>query len=225
VTNTKGEEIAPKISRKKGCAKVTFEVPNNGYYTAYYLSKEKNNTSIAKYEYKYLDHSSDEKFTPEKIALHPHDDLPFDILRFRDGEDSFYARFTAGETLRFQVRKEGKPVKGARVTLKTQLGWQKSVRTDKEGIAKIMLIQDYLPDAEKFNRRFREKFIVTAQYRDDRGKYKISYAGTYSPSRDSYQSYKYGLIVFLMLLIVIGGAVFLYRIRIQKPFREVKFDE
>ncbi len=225
LTDVNGQEVTPKISRKKGCAKITFEVPDNGYYTTYYLYEKPGAVTIAKYEYKRFDHSSDEKFTPEKIALHPLRKLPFDILRYRDGEDSFYKRFTAGETLRFQVLKAGKPVKGARVTLKTQLGWQKSVRTDKDGIAKIMLIQDYLPDAEKFNRRYREKFIVTAKYKDDDGQYKISYTGTYSPSRDSYQSYKYGLIVFLLLLIVISAAVFLYRMRVQKPFKEVTFDE
>ncbi len=225
LTDVNGQEVTPKISRKKGCAKITFEVPDNGYYTAYYLYQKPGALTMAKYEYKRFNHSSDEKFTPEKIALHPLKKLPFDILRYRDGEDSFYKRFTAGETLRFRVLKAGEPVKGARVTLKTQLGWQKSVRTDEEGIAKIMLIQDYLPPAEKFNRRYREKFLVTARYKDEMGQYKISYAGTYSPSRDSYQSYKYGLIVFLLLLIVISGAVFLYRMRVQKPFKEVTFDE
>jgi len=83
------------------------------------------------------------------------------IIRLRDDdEDSFYNTFHAGDILRFQVLKDGKPLPNARVTLKTQFGWQKRTRTDEEGIAKIQLIQDYLPEWKKFNKRFRENFIV-----------------------------------------------------------------
>ena len=225
VQNPKGKTLKPKISKKRDCTKVSFKVTNNGYYTTYYIYKEDNATTVAKNEYKYFNHSSDEEFTPQKIALHPINSIPFDILRFRDNEDSFYKRFSVGDTLRFKVVKENKPIKDALVTLKTQFGWQKSSYTNKDGIVKFKLIQDYLPDAKNFNTRFREKFIVVAKYKDNNGTYKVSYTGSYSPSRDIYRSNKYGFLIFMALLIIVGIGVFLYRLRVQKPFKEVTFNE
>ncbi len=225
--DTKGNKIEPKIKTKKGCTCVTIEVPTSGYYTLYYLQDmDSDYINVAKYEYKRFNHGGDEVFTKEKIAPRTTKDVSFDMIRLRgEDEDSFYYSFHAGDILKFQVLKDGKPLSRAKVTLKTQFGWQRTVKTDKDGIAKVQLIQDYLPKWEKFNKRFRENFIVVATYKDSDGKYKVSFSGTYRPSRDSYQSYSYALIVTIILLIVLSIGVFAYRYRVQKPFKEVKFDE
>ncbi len=220
-----GNQIEPKISKKKGCTKVTIEVPNNGYYNLYYVSKNDTVLNVSKYEYKRFSHGSDEKFSKEKIEPRVLSSVGFEIVRLRENEDSFYYRLSSADEVKFLVLKDNNPLKSARVTFKTQFGWQKTTRTDQDGIAKIKLIQDYNPDIEKFNKRFREKFILTASYKDKEKLYKASYTGTFMPSRDSYASYKYALFITILLLIVMSVGVFIYRYRVQKPFREVKFDE
>ncbi len=225
VTDTKGDEIKYVLSKKIGCVGITFEVPKSGYYNLYYMQTRGSNEVVAKYEYKRFNHGGDEKFTKEIVAFRTLKDTNFDIIRLKEKEDSFYYSLQAGDILKFKVLKDGKPLSGARVTLKTQLGWQKSVRTDRNGIAKLDLVQDYNPKWKNFNKRFAEKFIVTAIYKDKDMNYKISYVGMYRPSRESYQSYAYGLIISILLLIVLSIAIFIYRYRVQKPFREVTFDE
>jgi len=225
VLNVDGELVKPKIQSKKGCTKITFEVPKSGYYTIYYIRNFDNIVNIAKYEYKRFNHGGNEEFTKEKIAPKTIKQATIDIIRLRDNEDSFYYSLHSGDELRFEVQKDGKALQGARVTLKTQFGWQKSVRTDKNGIAKFRLIQDYNPKWEKFNKRFREKFLVTATYKDKNDMYKVSYTAVYRPAREAYQSYVYALFVSIVLLIVLSITVFIYRYRVQKPFKEVTFDE
>ena len=225
ILNVEGKKIDAKITKRKGCAKITFEVPKSGYYTLYYIRDFDKIVNVAKHEYKRFNHGGDEVFSKDKISPKTIKEAKIDILRLRDNEDSFYYRLRSGELVRFKVIKDGKPVQNARVTLKTQFGWQKTVRTDKEGIAKLQLIKDYNPKWEKFNKRFREKFLVVATYKDKDGRYKVSYDGTYLPSREGYQSYAYALIISIILLIVISIGVFIYRYRVHKPFREVTFDE
>ena len=225
VLNVEGKKIDAKIIKRKGCTKITFEVPKSGYYTLYYIRDFDKLINVAKHEYKRFNHGGNELFSKDKISPKTIKEAKFDILRLRDNEDSFYYRLRSGEFVRFKVIKDGKPVQNAKVTLKTQLGWQKTVRTNKEGIAKLQLIKDYNPKWEKFNKRFREKFLVVATYKDKDGRYKVSYDGTYMPSREGYQSYAYALIISIILLIVISAGVFIYRYRVQKPFREVTFDE
>jgi hypothetical protein len=226
VLDRDGQKVEPKITRKKSCTKVTIPVPKNGYYTLYYLWETPRAVTVAKYEYKRFDHGSDEPFSPEKIAAHPLPGAPFDLVRLRDEkEDSFYYSFHTGDTLRYRVLREGKPLPGARVTLTTQFGWKRTVRTDEEGIASFKLIGDYQPEWEKFNKRFRERFLVTAEYKEGNKRYKAATGGVYRPARDAYQSTRQALWLFTLLLIIIGGAIFLYRMRVKKPFKEVQFHD
>ena len=225
VTDINNKEITPKIKKRGGCVKITFEVPSSGYYGVYYLYESKSYVNVAKYEYKRFSHGSDDVFSKEQNRAKSFEKIPLEILRLRNSdEDSFYYRLQVGDDLKFKVLKDGKAIRGARVSLKTQLGWQKTARTNKDGIATFKLIQDYNPEWEKFNKRFREKFIVVAQFKDDK-KYKISYMGEYTPKRDFYQSYAYALIISLILLVIMSVGIFVYRYKIQKPFREVTFDE
>ena len=221
-----GNKIETKISKKNGCAKVTIEVPKNGYYNIYYLQNQRNIYNIAKYEYKRFDHGSSEKFSKEKIAPRVLKSLKFDILRLRDNENSFYYRLHIGDSVRFKVLFNNKPIAGAKVIFKTQFGWQKSLKTDDDGIVNFKIIQDYLPDdAKKFNKRFREKFLIVANYKAGNKLFKISYTDIFMPSRDFYQSYKFALMIFILLLVITTIGVFYYRYKVKKPFKEVNFDE
>lgn len=223
--NADGRRGKPRISKKNGCTKVSFAVPKSGYYPLYYVRSSRGLVNIAKYEYKRIDHGGEEVFTKAVVAPKTLKEIPIDLQRLKDHEDSFYSRLHSGEKVRFRVLKDGIPLEKASVTLQTQFGWQKTVRSDKNGIAEFQLINDYDPEWKKFNKRFRENYLVVATYDKGTQRYKISYSGFYLPSRERYQSYAYALLIFLGLLVVIGVGVFAYRYRVQKPFREVSFDE
>jgi len=199
-------------------------MPKNGYYTAYYIQEIDNYVRVAKYEFKRFDHSS-EVYNKEMMSAKTIDEIPFDILRLRNNDETFYSRPHNGEEVKFKILKDGNALEGVMVSLQTQFGWKKSVTTDKDGVAKFQLIKDYNPKWENYNKRFKEKFIVVAEYKDNERDYSASYMGEYRPSKDEYQSYAYGLIISILILIVLSAAIFLYRYKIQKPFHEIKFDE
>ncbi len=222
-TDADNNLVEPKIIKKE-CTSIKFEMPQNGFYTTYYIQDDPKILNIAKYEYKYLDHSSTAKYDPKKMSAKTLQALEFDILRLRDKDESFYSRLHSKQIVHFKVLKDSKPLSGAQVTLTTQFGWQKTVLSNKEGIATFQLIQDYNPPWDKFNKRFREKFLITATYTGEKN-YKISYANTFTPAREAYQSYSYGLIITLIFLTLLSGAIFLYRYKTTKPFKEVRFDE
>ncbi|WP_200762270.1 4Fe-4S binding protein [Nitrosophilus alvini] len=220
------KEVEPK---KRGCISVSFEMPKSGYYSVYYLqdikTPRKEYIKVAKYEFKRFDHSSHAVYDKKKMAAKTIKEVPFDILRLRPENETFYSRLHTGEEVKFMVLKDGRPLEGAKVVLVTQFGWQKSQKSDENGIAKFKLIKDYYPDWEKYNKRFREKFIVVASFEEEGKEYETTYIGTYSPSRNEYQSYAYGLLTAIIILIAASAGIFVYRYRTQKPFKEVKIDE
>jgi hypothetical protein len=55
--------------------------------------------------------------------------------------------------------------------------------------------------------------------------YRSSYAGNYYPSPRDYESYAYGISFALFALLATGIAIYLYRRRRQRLYREVRFDE
>jgi len=216
----------PRLKQRGGCSSVSFKMPKSGYYKVYYVVETNEGVNVAKYEFKRFNHSSDEKYDKEKMKAKTITEVPFDILRLRSHDETFYSRPVTGELLRFQVRKAQEPVAGAKVVLQTQFGWQKVGYTDKNGTVAFRLIKDYYPQWDKFNKRFREKYLVTATYNQEHGKaYRVSMADEFRPARSEYQSYAYALLTALLLLIVFGGGVFLYRYRTQKPFKEVVIDD
>ena len=223
-TDTNNNLINPKITTKE-CTSITYEMPKSGYYTTYYVQETNNTINVAKYEYKRFDHSSTEKYDKQKMSAKTIAPVKFDILRLRSDDESFYSRLQSTQKVDFKILKDSEPLKGAKVTLTTQFGWSKSVYSDENGIATIQLIQDYNPSWDKFNKRFREKFIVVATFQDKDINYKASYTNVYTPPREAYQSYSYGLIITLVFLVLLSGAIFLYRYKTTKPFKEVRFDE
>ncbi len=226
VTNVMNEVSIPKVKSKEGCTAISFEMPKSGYYKVYYIAEDEHSVNVAKYEFKRFDHSSDEKYDKEMMRAKTIPEVPFDILRIRSKDETFYSRPTTGEKLQFKVLKDKKPIKDAQVILNTQFGWQKHATTDENGSVSFTLIKDYYPDWDKYNKRFREKYTLTARYKDVEGKvYAMTLQDEFRPSRSEYQSYAYGMLITLLLLIVFGGGIFLYRYRIHKPFKEVRIDD
>ena len=105
----------------------------------------------------------------------------------------------------------------------------------KNGIAIFRLLKDYFPEWDKFDRRHKNKFLLTATYTDDvKGEYlydeytKVKHTATYEsiyyPGNSEYKSYAYGLLAATTTALVSGFVIYWYRKRREKPFKEVKFD-
>lgn len=227
-------------SKSAGCKSVSFKMPDNGYYNLFYIDKKIQDNTLhvktAKYEFMRFNHSNDAVYDKEKMAAHTIKETPFDIVRIREEDETFYHNLYSGENLRVQVLLDGKPLEGADITLKTKTLWSKSLKTDKDGVATFALIEDYFPNWSEFNKRYKNEFLLTASYeRDMRGdingtkyekiRYSATYPSFYHPNNSQYRSYAYGLSAAIVTIIVSGFAIYWYRARREKPFKEVRFDE
>ncbi|MCF6201053.1 MAG: 4Fe-4S binding protein [Hydrogenimonas sp.] len=222
-TQNRYKEVKPV--KKHGCLSVRFDTPAVGYYKVYYIQESAVGTKIAKFEFKRYDHNSEEEYSKEKMRAKTIKEVPFDLLRVRPDNETFYSMPATGDTVRFLVLKSGVPSPGVTVRLTTQFGWNKSVKSDRDGVASFKLIKDYMPEWSHFNRRFRETYWVEAQA-ENGGKIDYIVAQErFGRSRDEYSSSAYALIVAIFLLIATAGGVALYRYRTNRPFKEVKFDE
>ncbi|MFT7824270.1 MAG: nitrous oxide reductase accessory protein NosL [Sulfurimonas sp.] len=232
--------IKAKQSRGRGCRSVSFKMPENGYYNLFYTAKTVDGDTLylstAKYEYMRFNHSNDAVYDEEKMSAHTIKEVPFDILRVREEGETFYHRLYSGDKIRAKVLLEGKPLKGADLTLSTKSRWSKTVKTDKEGIAVLVLLKDYFPEWNRFDKRHKNKFMLTASYTQNiqgvldgntynKIKYTATYPSVYYPGTSEYKSYAYGLSAAMVTMIVSGFVIYWYRRRREKPFKEVNFDE
>jgi len=179
----------------------------------------------------------DGKFDQSLIHPQPLASIPFEIVVDDLWDFNFHAKVTSGNQLHIAVLSYGKPVIGARVTLTTDQGWSKEVKTDQHGMASVQLIRDYYPSSwALFDRTHRSKFLVTARYDANKtGTYKgkpyerLSYVTTlpwkYSPSERDYSSYSYGLLIGTLALTVSGVGVYAYRERRKRPYKGIIFNE
>lgn len=227
-------------SKSTGCKSISFKMPDNGYYNLFYIDKKIQDNTLhvktAKYEFMRFNHSNDAVYDKEKMAAHTIKETPFDIVRIREEDETFYHNLYSGENLRVQVLLDGKPLEGADITLRTKTLWSKSLKTDKDGVATFALIEDYFPNWSDFNKRYKNEFLLTASYeRDIHGdingtkyekiRYSATYPSLYHPNNSQYRSYAYGLSAAIVTIIVSGFAIYWYRARREKPFKEVSFNE
>ena len=238
--DTNLEVTKAKQSRGRGCKTVSFKMPDNGYYNLLYTDQNiKDGTlyhTTAKYEYMRFNHSNDAIYDEQKMAAHTIKEVPFDILRLREDGETFYNRLYTGDKMRIKAVLNSQPVEGANITLSTKTGWSNTLKTDKDGVATFVLLNDYFPEWNKFDRRHESKFLLTATYIENTpgeylyDKYKkikhtATYQSTYYPSTSAYRSYAYGLLAAIVTMLLSGIAIYWYRKRTEEPFKEVRFDE
>ena len=227
-------------SKEPGCKSISFKMPDNGYYNLFYIDKKVQDDTLfvktAKYEIMRFNHSNDAVYDKEKMAAHSIKEAPFDIVRLRDDDETFYHNLYSGENIRVQVLLDGKAVEGADIALSTKTGWLKSLKTDKDGVASFMLINDYFPKWSEFDKRHKNEFLLTASYTknvsENEGskdykkiRYTATYPSFYYPNSSQYSSYSYGLAAAIIAMIASGFAIFWYRSTREKPFKEVRFNE
>lgn len=236
-----GESLETELTDGRGCASIAFVPPRADYYSLYYLSRAVTKETLfvnnAKYELLYGTHGDKTPYDPERMKARSFDPVPFDILRLRDeDETSFFQRFTSGDTLRFRILLEGTPLAGVPVTLKTDGGWSKTVRSAQDGSVSFQLIKEYFPEWGTFDKRHQNRFLVSAAYTDDaagifegsaytKRSFIATFPGSFYPERSAYLSYAYALAFGTAALLLSGAAVYFYRRRRHRPFTEVSFDE
>jgi hypothetical protein len=228
------------VDKEHGLLDVTFPMPDEGFYNIYVSRQQVNNNErrfeIAKSEV--LKHSCREGHdnVQEKMPPRHNPAVALEIVRERRPKEDFHSRACFGDTISFIVMRNGTPLPGAEVSLSTALGWSKRALSDERGRVSYTMIRDYFPPWRLFNKRYAQSYLVKAEYRQkesgelegqayDQTLYCTSYAGSYYPSRSDYQSYGYGLVIGLFMLVFSGLAVYFYRRRRVRPFREVCFDE
>ena len=170
--------------------------------------------------------------TPQTLGF-----IPLEVHIDKLWDTNFHASVTSGEQLLVTVLLYGKPVAGAQLTLTTEQGWSKKINTNENGTASLQMIRDYYPSSwDRFRRGYRGKFLLTAEYdAEQAGEYnnkpyeQISYIASlpwkYSPSKQDYSSYRYGLLIAALTMTVSGIGIYAYRERRKKPYKRISFDE
>ena len=228
------------VDEEHGLLDITFPMPEEGFYNIYVSRQQVNNgeRQIQTAKAEVLKHSCREGHDniQEKMPPRHNAAIALEIVRERRPKEDFHTRIGFGDTVSFIVMRNGKPQPDAEVTLTTAQDWSKRAVSDGRGRVSYTMIRDYFPPWRMFNKRHAQPYLVKAEYRQqesgkldgrdyDRTLYRASFAGSYFPSRRDYESYAYGLMIGLFMLVFSGLAVYLYRRRRIRPFREVCFDE
>jgi len=212
--------------RNKKYADVTFKMPDEGFYNLFMTVREVENNvlleSVIKNEV--MNHScrSGHDHTQDKMPPLYFEGTAFDLVRKRLPRETFHTRMTSGDIVSYEVLLQGQPVAGADVTMVTQKGWSKTIKTDQKGMAHFEMIRDYYPPWHEFKTRNMETFLIIAEYnRAGSGMYqgthygsthyKGTISGNYYPSTRDYKSNLYGLLIGLFGLTVSILLIYFYR--------------
>ena len=219
----------------KEYADVSFKMPDEGFYNLFMTVKQIYNgvllESMVKNEA--LKHScrSGHDHTEDKMPPLYFEGTSFDIVRQRLSKETFHTRMTSGDVVSYKVLLQGQPVAGSDVTMVTQKGWSKTIKTDQDGMAHFEMIRDYYPPWHEFKKRNMETFLIIAEY--DRAEfgvyqggryhsihYKGTISGNYYPSTKDYKSNLYGLLIGLFGLTVSILLIYFYRRRRTNRYKE-----
>ncbi|PKO40012.1 MAG: hypothetical protein CVU33_03210 [Betaproteobacteria bacterium HGW-Betaproteobacteria-6] len=233
-----GEALPPPVDGKKN---LLFDMPVQGYYRVYASSRklqgEVLNVSVAKAEISNFGHGGDEEERAQAlVAPRVLESAPIEIVREKAPDEKTFFQLKSGDEQAFVVLQKGLPLQGARVRFVSHEGWSKEAVSDEQGRVNFQIIRDYFPPWDDFKKRFKASYLVIAEanaaeqgmFKDmpySSVRYQTTLSGNYYPSPNDYRSYAWGLGIGLLIVLFCGTAVYLYRRRRLKPFREVRFDE
>lgn len=232
-------EVLP--SSGDGKPALSFEMGTQGFYRLYVTSRKLQGGSlkfsVAKAEVANFSHDGDPAEQARALgADRVLDSAPMEIVRERPAGEKPFFSLRSGDEQAFVILRMGVPVAGARVRLVSYQGWSKEAVSDEQGRVSFQIIRDYFPPWNDFKKRFKATYLVIAEteaaeagrYKDqayDSARYQATLAGSYYPAPEDYRSYAWGLGIGLLALLSGGSAVYLYRRRRVKPFREVGLDD
>lgn len=219
----------------KEFADVAFKMPEEGFYNLFMVDKQIKDGVLQETVIKNesLNHNcrAGHDHVKEKMPPLFFDGVTFDIVRERLPRETFHTHMGSGDIITYKVLLNGNPVGGADVTMVTNKGWSKTVKTNPEGRASFEMIRDYYPAWHEFKKRNMETFLVIAEYDSVDGgvyegenyegvHYKATSAGNYYPSARDYTSYAYGLLIGLFGVTVSIFFIYFHRRRRARVYKE-----
>lgn len=241
VFDTKQTQKNIKIDSKNSITAYSFEIPKSGYYNI--LAKNetiKDNElfyRVAKLEYLNGKHGSKDVYDDSIKKELKTDKVKIDLVRLKDKkEDSFFYNISMGDTLKFKATLDGKPLKNADIAINLNSGWNKNIKTDENGTASFVIIRDYFPSWNDFNKRYKQDLLLTLTFNEEKNgrlkdkeykkiNYILTYPLSYYPNGSDYLSYGFGLIIGIFIFTLSGIIVYVYRRNRTKPFKEIKYEE
>ncbi|MEN6585894.1 MAG: hypothetical protein ABFE02_07625 [Sulfuricella sp.] len=234
-------EGAPLPPAAEGRRNLSFEMATQGVYRLYVTTRKLQgdtlNVSVAKAEVNNFSHGGDEEEIA-KAATAPRvlESAAIEIVREKLPNEKRFFQLKSGDEQAFFVLQKGLPLQGARVRFVSHQGWTKEAVSDEQGRVSFQILRDYFPPWNDFQKRFKATFLLIAEanaaeagrYQDQpyaNVRYQATLSGSYYPSPEDYRSYTWGLGVALLIALFCGTAVYLYRRRRVRPFREVRFDD
>lgn len=220
---------------------LTYVSKEEGYYIGYLISKQVSNdtlyVNIAKAEM--LNHScrNGHKNVRKKIGPNVYPEtVPAEIVRNRNSSENFHYFALSGDKIDYQFLLDGKPVENARLSFNTQTGWQKILLTDENGISTFQILQDYFSPWQELNNRKVYDYVIfgeiilskTGNYKGENYSflhYTSSLSDGYRPARTMYMSMFWAFVVFIITVIISVSGIFIYKLRRNKIYKEVRFDE
>ena len=225
---------------ESGRLNAKIELPDMGFYNAYLTQSmvhgDMLHVQIAKAEL--LHGSCSSKAVDEEAVAKPiiNANIPLELVREHYPNEGLFTRIVSGDKVNFIVMSYGKPVAGATVGMTTQNGWSSSKTSDDEGRVSFTMIRDYYTPWLEFKKYHKQTFLMTADLHvPDKvvsdgvvygsAHYTSTLAGSYYPSPHDYRSYAWGLGIGLFVIVFGGVAIYLYRRRRLKPYKEVRIDD
>ncbi|MBU1425081.1 MAG: DUF4198 domain-containing protein [Gammaproteobacteria bacterium] len=228
------------MKNENGALKARIELPELGFYNAYLTQRmvhgDMLHVQIAKAE---LLHGTccakgidDEEVSKPIINAN----VPLELVRVHYPDEKLFTRIVSGDQVNFTVLSFGKPVAGAKVSMTTQNGWSSSKVSDAEGRVAFTMIRDYYTPWLEFKKYRKQTYLMNADLHVPSkvvadgvvygsAHYNSTLAGSYYPSPHDYRSYAWGLGISLFVIVFGGVAIYLYRRRRLKPYKEVRVDD
>ncbi|DAB39922.1 MAG TPA: hypothetical protein CFH81_06795 [Sulfurovum sp. UBA12169] len=239
--DTFNKEATLSTAIQNNCASYSFKMPHNGYYNLFFNSSKVEEDTLhyksAKLEFLNGNHGLADVYEPRKSQPFIGDKNKIDLIRVRDKkEDSFFYTHSSGDLLRFKALLNNKPLANAEIKVSVDTGWTKDLKTDKEGIAAFNIIKDYFPKWSEFDKRHKGMLLISLSYDDNssgilngvnysKTKYTLTYPLSFYPNENEYKSYKDGLIIAMLTLLLASFIAYRFRRNRTKPFSEVRYDE
>ena len=235
-----GKKEGIELVKNKTCY-AKFELNEEGYYNAYLIIKkdlgDTLHINIAKAEL--LNHSCrnghHKKLEARPVNYYP-EITDFEIIRERNPHEDYHYFTSSGNMETYKAIFEGKPLAGVKVKINTEKGWSKTQYTNENGELSTEYIQDYFSNWQELNTREIYYYMLEADYTvkkdiNYKGKdygyiqYSLTMSDGYRPARTMYSSMVWGLVVFLITMIVSIAGIFIYKERRKRPYKEIKFNE
>ena len=235
------KQLKDKLISKEGKSFFMYSSKEEGYYNAYLIQKEvvgdTLNITVAKSEM--LNHSCRNGHKLIRGIVGPHiypEAIPVEITRKRLLAEDLHYFTTSSDEVEYQFLVNGKPVEGANLTLVTQKNWNKTLKTNKEGKSTFQFIQDYFSSWQELNNREIYYYLIYGEVTlPEQGNYNgseysyihytTSLSDGYRPAKTMYMSMFWAFAVFILVTVITVAGIFIYRLRRQKIYKEIKLDE